>query len=34
MPTFLSSNGVRDDLLENFLDTVRRRHPHVIPDGL
>ena len=33
-PAFLSSHGVRDELLENFLDTVRRRHPDVIPDGL
>ena len=33
-PTFLSSHGMRDALLENFLDTVRRRHPDVIPDGL
>ena len=33
-PAFLSSQCVRDDLLENFLDTVRRRHPQVIPDGL
>ena len=33
-PAFLSSQGMRDDLLESFLDTVRRRHPDVIPDGL
>ena len=33
-PAFLTSQGVRDELLENFLDTVHRRHPHIIPDGL
>ncbi|EJQ9336474.1 hypothetical protein NYF37_004818, partial [Salmonella enterica] len=33
-PAFLTSRGLRDELLEKFLDTVRRRDPQVLPAGL
>ncbi|WP_313701321.1 hypothetical protein [Achromobacter sp.] len=33
-PAFLASLGQRDELLERFLDTVRRRDPAVLPAGL
>ena len=33
-PAFLASLGQRDELLERFLETVRRRDPAVLPAGL
>ncbi len=33
-PEFLASQGQRDELLERFLETVRRRDPAVLPKGL
>lgn len=32
-PVFLSSRGLRDELLDRFIDTVRRRDPAVLPKG-
>ncbi|MFD4836908.1 hypothetical protein ACFWP0_05325 [Achromobacter sp. NPDC058515] len=34
LPEFLTSRNHRDELLERFLDTVRRRDPGVLPPGL
>ncbi len=34
VPLFLTSRGIRDELLDKFLDTVRRRDPQVLPKGL
>ncbi|WP_423762284.1 hypothetical protein [Burkholderia sp. NLJ2] len=34
VPLFLTSRGIRDELLDKFLDTVRRRDPQVLPAGL
>ncbi|EDW2056462.1 hypothetical protein S518_004344 [Salmonella enterica subsp. enterica] len=33
-PAFLTSRGLRDKLLEQFLNTVRKRDPSVLPAGL
>ncbi|EHK64143.1 hypothetical protein KYC_21601 [Achromobacter arsenitoxydans SY8] len=33
-PNILGTLGAQDDLLENFLDTVRQRDPQVLPAGL